>query len=171
MKNIMLLSFPRSGNTLMRTVLESAFDIKTYGYNHPIDLSPVLFQENGFIDYRNDVLIIKRHDTYKAENFQGLIFILRNKTEAIESHIEKELKNHHNMNIELKRAEYSDEYERLIDFYNTFRGAKILIHYDKLIKGEIRLNEIATLFGLGSTKEIDFNKTKEVARNIYKKVI
>ena len=123
MKQIILLSYPRSGNTWCRYIIETCFNIRTYGYDCNIDVAPVRFLLNGFALYRNDMCVIKRHNT--LENFRGdepLILILRNKEDAVQQH-----------SGELEWEKENKKYEKNIETYENWEGRKITISYDDLM--------------------------------------
>lgn len=167
MKQFYILSFPRSGNTLMRTIIEQVFNVKTIGYNSEIDMSPILYQHSGYRDYNNSHLGIKRHSWHNIEEGCPVIFIFRDFNEAINSHYEKEIKK----KPETDKDKFFKNCHDWI-FRNTIGACKNVIfgvNYDDLISGDVDVEMISDYIGLPIANEFDFEKCKEIAREIYKK--
>jgi hypothetical protein len=131
-----LLSYPRSGNHLVRFFIELLSEEPTLGCiennkDLPIYLNEfnedIPFNIKSTDDINNDSFIynnlyVKYHrcpDEIPTE----LIFILRNPIEALISN------NKYNYNEE----EYN-HYFTLIDYYNNFNGKKIIFFYENIIK-------------------------------------
>lgn len=169
MKQFYILSFPRSGNTLMRTIIEQVFNVKTIGYNSEIDMSPILYQHSGYRDYNNSHLGIKRHSWHNIEEGCPVIFILRDFNEAINSHYEKEIKKKPETDEdEFKKQCISWVYGNSVYIFR--RTEKIvLIQYDEIISGKIDISMLSDFIGIPQSNEFDFEKCKEIAREIYKK--
>lgn len=167
MKQFYILSFPRSGNTLMRTIIEQVFNVKTIGYNSEIDMSPMLYQHSGYRDYNNSHLGIKRHSWHNIEKGCPVIFILRDFNDAVTSHYEKEIKKKPETDKEIFFKNCMEWIcQNLMHAHNKHT---LFLNYDDLISGNINLQTISDFIGLPVANEFDFEKCKEIAREVYKK--
>jgi hypothetical protein len=147
MKQIILLSYPYSGNTWCRYIIERVFKIRTYGYESKIDLAPMLYLIIGFQRYRRGVCVLKRHNS--LEYFRGdepLIFLRRDKQDAISGQIKKR-----------EGEEY--EKEKMLwqineGLYSTWQGAKTMITYDELM-GDVPsvIHKISHLTGIAVSRD------------------
>lgn len=136
-----LLSYPRSGNHLVRFFIELLSEEPTLGCigntedteiylnefpeEIPFNIKPTHDINNDSSIYNNN-LYVKYHkcpDEIPTE----LIFILRNPIEALISH------NKYNYNEE----EYN-HYFNLINYYNNFNGKKIIFFYENIIKNNVQ---------------------------------
>lgn len=125
MKPFIILSYPRSGNTLCRFIIENYFNIRTYGYNSIIDISPLRYTLDGYRGFDLDWIGFKRHSEITDFGiYTPLIYIERKKEDAVDSHIRKEL------NVEDKEEEKWDKNKFIFDNHH---GKKIIIHYDDLV--------------------------------------
>lgn len=167
MKQFYILSFPRSGNTLMRTIIEQVFNVKTIGYNSEIDMSPILYQHSGYRDYNNSHLGIKRHSWHNIEESCPVIFILRDFNDAVTSHYEKEIKKKPETD---KDKFFKDCYDWIFqNEIGSYKRPVLILHYNELISGNINVDAISDFIGLPVANEFDFEKCKEIAREVYKK--
>lgn len=159
--DVLLLSYPRSGNTWIRYCIEFLTKQPTYGYSNDssatFDRNPIgNFVDIG-VDFKLSTVCIKRHH---ATNVLAdkLIFILRNYKEVILRH---RLNNVEDISLDLLKTsciseDMSHNYIQLIEFYDKFEGDKLLIYYEDIIsdireiarsillflgKGEIFLDE------------------------------
>ncbi len=131
-----LLSYPRSGNHLVRFFIELLTETKTngckenkkdipvYKNNYEIDIPFNIKDENnieGVIEY------YKYHvPPNKNELVNKLILVIRNPREV--------LLRHHNNKMVFTGAGYSfEEYFKSIDFYNKSECKKILFFYEDII--------------------------------------
>jgi hypothetical protein len=136
-----LLSFPRSGNTWIRYIVE-------FISKRPTSKAPVkrcgagFLEKNGVIstdlnlgvDISKKVILIKRHtltlnwDNWTKDNCR-LVLLVRNYKEAILRHASAINKNRDVKEIN----KHIVEYIHCLSSYDRFAGQKILIYYEDLI--------------------------------------
>lgn len=146
MKPFIILSYPRSGNTLMRYIIEKTFNVRTYGYNTKIDISPVLYQMEGYRGYDLDWIGYKRHN--EARDLRGdepLILILRDKQKAMDSHYQKESIRHEIGDINVWNIQQSADWEENAHIYERWKGRKAIIDFNDLITGHANIAAISYL--------------------------
>lgn len=125
MKPFIILSYPRSGNTLCRFIIENYFNIRTYGYNSIIDISPLRYTLDGYREFDLDWIGFKRHnEIIDFGIYTPLIYIERKKEDAVDSHTRKEL------NVESNEFEKWDKNKFI---YDNHHGKKIIINYEDLV--------------------------------------
>ena len=160
MEQVILLSYPRSGNTWCRYILEVCFAIRTFGYNSKIDIAPLLYTLNGFTQYRNDICVIKRHN--KIENFSGkekLILISRDKDTAIQRQRQDSNAPYHAENdlYELNNAEY-----------RKWEGSKMIIYYvDLLNHPEKVVSQLSDFLGIKAKPLGNVDSHRENSLKLY----
>ena len=132
MKNI-LLSYPRSGNHLVRFFIELLSEIPTYGCEG--------YQEDDKEIYKNvfpekvpfNISDFNKNDCYNkchappSQNFHSnkLILIMRNPKEVLLRH------NNYKLNIKGNWDSY-ETYYRNIDYYNNHKGKKLFLYYEDI---------------------------------------
>lgn len=154
----LLLSYPRSGNTWIRYIVEYLTKKPTIGYtikgSAPWDIKCLgSFIDLG-VDLDADNILVKRHAlNYLHEDVDKLILIIRNYKEAIVKHVGKPL----NINL-LAQANYMD----LIQYYDQFASDKVLIYYEDLIT-DVKpiLNQLLTLLEYDDSHVESFMKNLE----------
>lgn len=127
--NNILLSYPRSGNHLVRFFIELLSEIPTYGCigsNKDIEIYKNNFSENipfNITNFDKKDCYIKYHNP-PSENIHtnNLILIVRNPKEVLLRH------NNYKLNI----SDY-EIYFKNIDFYNNHKGKKLLLYYEDII--------------------------------------
>ena len=127
--NNILLSYPRSGNHLVRFFIELLTEIPTYGCigsNMDIEIYKNKFSENipfNITNFDKKDCYIKYHNP-SSENIHtnNLILIIRNPKEVLLRH------NNYKLNI----SDY-EIYFKNIDFYNNHKGKKLLLYYEDII--------------------------------------
>lgn len=103
MRHFIILSYPRSGNTWLRYIIERGFNIRTYGYLSKIDIAPLLYTEEGYRDYDEHWIGFKRHsETHHVPKDTPLIYVERNMDEAIT----RQLENHPEFDRENEREKW-----------------------------------------------------------------
>lgn len=133
MEKIYLLSYPRSGNTFTRYILESFTGYASRGYKTRIDSSNVINKKST----RSTGKIIKRHghlqsDIEEFENVKKedkLIFLIRNPLEAFIRHEPNKINNF----IKDQQIKDYEFFFNNLKIYNSFQGKKILLKYESLI--------------------------------------
>lgn len=146
-----LLSYPRSGNHMVRFFLELLSEQPTMGavnvrsnQINPSD-KPIYtnkFRENipfNISKYNSRECFHKHHQPpNKSNDIEQLIFIVRNPQEVLIRHSYNKL----NLNL------YQDYFD-LIDYYNNFKGEKLLLFYEDIFKDkEYLINEMYTFLKL-----------------------
>ena len=162
MKKNILLSYPRSGNHLCRFFIELLTELPTYGVHGskkdiPIyqNLFPKKIPFNIKEDINSDDCFHKYHIASSLD-CKILILIIRNPREVLLSH-----NGLNKLNINNNWASYNN-YFKLIDFYNNFKGKKLLLYYEDIITQKRKF--IYTLYNF---LKIDNPKKKEyVIKNI-----
>jgi hypothetical protein len=154
-----LLSYPRSGNHLVRFFIELLTETPTNGCSGnnkdiPIYLNKfpkeIPFNINKLHKYENNNIYQKYH-TPPEYIPNILIFIVRNPNEVL-------LRNSdYKMNIK-----WFDNYFSCIDYYNNFLGKKLLLFYEDIITDKITF--IKTLYEFLNIKYE--NKKNYVLENI-----
>jgi len=128
MKNI-LLSYPRSGNHLVRFFIELLSEIPTYGCKgniQDIEIYKNVFKEDvpfNISDFDEKNCYIKYHcPPPQYINSNNLILIIRNPREV--------LLRHNNFQFNINNY---DMYFKDIDYYNNHKGKKLLLYYEDII--------------------------------------
>ena len=132
MENI-LLSYPRSGNHLVRFFIELLSEIPTYGCKgnkKDIEIYKNIFPEKvpfNISDFDKKDCYIKYHCP-PPQNIRSnkLILIIRNPNEVLLRH------NNYKLNIKGRSHSY-ETYFKNIDYYNNFKKKKLLLYYEDII--------------------------------------
>lgn len=151
MENI-LLSYPRSGNHLVRFFIELLSEIPTYGCKgckHDIEIYKNVFPEKvpfNILDFDKKDCYHKYH-SLPSQNIisNKLILIIRNPNEV--------LLRHNNYKLNIKEDSY-ETYFKNIDYYNNHKGKKLLLYYEDIITN--KTNFINTLYEF-----LDINKLEK----------
>lgn len=133
MKNI-LLSYPRSGNHLVRFFIELLTEKPTFGCmenRKDVEIYKNKFSEYipfNIKEYNINDCFFKLHvpPRNNGEFNEKLIFIIRNPREVL-------LRNN---NYKLFFNSY-DVYFKNIDYYDNFKGKKILLYYEDMITNKV----------------------------------
>ncbi len=145
-----ILSFPRSGNTLTRFIVEYLTCRPTQGCignptgDRPLCESKFTGDKNPLEHVKGSCLFKKSHGLY---DFAGnepttIIFIIRNFKEVIVRHCSGTNPDKNTFNIEYYQAQIK-QYMELIRIYNNSKCPKICIYYEDLL--EKPLDVITTL--------------------------
>jgi len=135
-----IISYPRSGNTAFRYLIELLTGMPTNGLCHQrglnIEKDPLqmpLLHKGTIKEY--DLYGEKEFITFKQHDFDGVntddfvFFIARDPIEAIIRH------NEASRGLELEKMyQYIDDWIQLYKQYEAFPGNKMLIKYSELIK-------------------------------------
>jgi len=163
MENI-LLSYPRSGNHLVRFFIELLSEIPTYGCKgnkKDIEIYKNVFPETvpfNISTFDKKDCYIKYHIP-PSQNIRSnkLILIIRNPKEALLRH------NNCTLNI-IGRWDSYETYFKNIDYYNNHTGKKLLLYYEDIITN--KRNFINTLYDFLDVNNIE--KKNYVLSNIDK---
>jgi hypothetical protein len=160
-----LLSFPRSGNHLVRFFIElltekptlgitiNDKDIPIYQNTFPED---VPFNIKELSSYNKDELYVKWHQVPKT-NPETLIFIVRNPREV--------LLRHHDYKFVNSGWCCYDSYFRSVEYFENFKGKKICFYYeDIIIDKQNFIEELYTFLGCEneSKKEYVLNNIEKL---------
>jgi hypothetical protein len=159
-----LLSYPRSGNHLVRFFIELLSETPTLGCKD--NIKDVSIYQNSFLenlpfnitslnDYKLNNLFVKYHFP-PEEISEEIIFIVRNPKEV--------LLRHNNYKLKLNGWDGFNSYFNSIEYYNNFKGKKILFFYEDIITNKVEFIIKLCLF-LNNVKE---EKKNYVINNIDK---
>lgn len=160
MENI-LLSYPRSGNHLVRFFIELLSETPTFGCKgneRDIEIYKNIYPEEvpfNISDFNKMDCYFKYHSPPKNKNFRPnkLILIIRNPKEVLLRASNYKINN------------YSfNTYYRNIDYYNNHKGEKLLLYYEDITTN--RQNFINSLYDFLEVNNIE--KKKYVLSNIDK---
>lgn len=165
MNKRVLLSYPRSGNHLVRFFIELLSEKPTSGClasKTDIELYKNKYDEHVPFNIVNktDFIFYKEHTITDLNKFIGtpsfLLFIVRNPREVLLRHSNNQIK-----------KEMFDVYFDLIDYYENFQGPKHVLYYEDLINNKkeflLELTELLEQF-----TEIKEEKKNYVLSNIDK---
>jgi len=157
--NKYIISYPRSGNTLFRAILE-------YHSKQPTDgtcdnpkhknrlMKPIIYKtRTNFIAYKSHIW-----DVVKPED--KIYFIIRDYKECIIRHNQK----HRGISFALFKKQtlgLNNDYMALLNSYHLHPGKKHIIYYEDLIKGNLK--ELSYLL----KSEHDFNIVRQIGLNAY----
>lgn len=126
---IYLLSYPHSGNTWVRYCLEFITQQPTHGHR----IFCISQRKKNFLNVNLNAtpVAIKRHEIIDNEITleDNLILILRHPTKCIKFNVE-------NVELELKK------YYSLIEFYENFKGNKLILNFNDLFTDLKWLNNL-----------------------------
>lgn len=146
---ILLASYPRSGNTWVRYIVECISGRPTVGDYHRKD-TPIYKRLPIQITDRTPILQ-KSHQIPDKVN-DALIIIVRDYKEAILRHLEQKQQD---------LAANIDNYLELLARFDRYTGRKLLIYYEDLIK-----TPKTEILKLSRFLELSKEKTDEFIRNI-----
>lgn len=157
MENI-LLSYPRSGNHLVRFFIELLSEIPTYGCNGvkgDIEIYRNVFPEKvpfNISEFDKKDCYIKYHvPPSQNNNINKLILIIRNPREVLLRHNMRKRVSF--LNIKGEWDSY-ETYFNNIDLYNNHKGKKLLLYYEDIITNKKEF--VNTLYNF-----LDINKPKK----------
>lgn len=137
MRDVYLLSYPRSGNFWTRYIIEFISKRPTQGYDSELD-GPIGARHNLGVDLSAKPIVIKSHAEVGGPD-DGIIMILRDYKEAITRHAKssnlktpQEQKEHFIQETQGSSNQGVD-YISIIETYDKFPGNKMFIYYEDLI--------------------------------------
>lgn len=151
-KPALILSYPRSSNTWVRYCLEAltkrptlGVDVQTAKIGKPLHLNI-----SGLKVDNNTPITIKSHDTKRVKGkFDGLILLVRNYKEVIIRHGEGRKVDIGLLNRATSNNEASSNYIELLQYYDAYKGAKLLLYYEDIISNlEPELVKLMEFFGV-----------------------
>jgi len=136
---IVITSFPRSGNSLVRFIIESVTGRPTLGDGTPeyreVHDRPIHTYIDG-MDISGEPVAIKRHFPKDlAEVGESLILVLRDYKECIPSH-KSDIWNMQELNNEQLDDIFApaiEHYVSLVDAFDGWEGRKLLVYYRDLV--------------------------------------
>ena len=141
-----LLSYPRSGNHLVRYLLESAFqapslgasDSEYYIFPRGIRDFPLFVRLPDINVINRTPIAVKRHLLKESDNFDKLVLLVRDPVEAILSHLRKETEENFNSRSEGEVTRYvsvlkswrlfSPEARFLVEFESVISESRDQVH-------------------------------------------
>ena len=133
-----ILSYPRCGNHLVRFFIELLSELPTFG--HKFTKQDVEIYKNKFdkkipfniSKYNKDECYQKFHNApTHIKNINKLIFIVRNPKEVLLN------MNKYKLNIEGNWYSFQRYFDD-IDYYNNFKGEKLLLFYEDILTDKIK---------------------------------
>lgn len=135
-----LISYPRSGNTFMRYIIEFMSGMKSLDLMAEESNQHISREQSPLLHPNAQTIIGKRHDWNTVTEDDSVIFVLRNYKEAfIRNNIGKRV-----LTTQLfKKANDGSDggYIGLLKRYDEFTGKKMLIYYEDLINPEAYISE------------------------------
>lgn len=165
-KENIILSYPRSGNHLVRFFIELLSEMPTYGCKgnkYDIEIYKNIFQEEVPFNINISKLDINncyfKYHSPPSKNIScdKLILIVRNPKEVLLRH------NNYKLNINGKWDSFETFFKN-IDYYNNYKGKKLLLYYEDIIIN--KTNFIKTLYEFLNVNNIE--KKNYVLSNIDK---
>ncbi len=157
-----LLSYPRSGNHLVRFFIELLTETKTNGckgnrsgkdipvYKNKYEFD-VPFNINEEKTNENIIEFYKYHNGFEIKDpINKLILILRNPREVL-------LRHHNNKMVFTNKLDSFDKYFKSIDFYKKSKCDKILFFYEDIITDKIKfINELYTFLECDNQSKLNY---------------
>ena len=155
-----LISYPRSGNTMTRYLIELMTHKPTNGLcgkpNAKDNLQQPLIYKTS-----NDFVLHKRHDFRKVLPEDMVIFIIRDPLEAIIRHNERP------RGIAMEQMyRYIDGWYFLLNGYDQHKGNKMCLYYEEVQK--IAAKESRAIYRGAESRGPDWHKSKLGADNVGK---
>ena len=165
-----LVSYNRSGNTWVRYILEYLTHQPTWGHEK-FSISERMGQKSTITLTSDEPIVIKRHEIIPDEITENdkVVFLLRDYHECIWN----------SMNCKWEKFEPEFiKYLNLVKFFHEFKGKKIIIRYEDLIKNpKTWISTILIFLGLDPFEVIfgdefnnfldDYDKHRESCFSIY----
>lgn len=145
MSKTYIISYPRSGNTLVRTIIEYITGRPTNGLCGKPDPKDVL-QKPIIHKDSTDYIAHKRHDFNGVTPEDEVIFILRDYKEAIIRHNEAPRGLPTIEQFESYTAGTQGDYIGLLRAFHKHSGYKCLVSYEELKEGEFFPDLISNLY-------------------------
>lgn len=169
-----LVSYPRSGNHLVRTICEYITQLPSLGVNDHFDIAISKRTKSLHFDIKNeDIYCVKKchianieiKNEEKNDANKKMILILRHPFECILSELSKRI-NHLSLDWLISNNGYYinqefEIYKENIKYYLEWQGPKLLIFYEELVNSE-NVDQIIKFFDVENKKiDFDWEKIKE----------
>ena len=130
-----LLSYPRSGNHLVRFFIELLSEIPTFGCDENIHDVPIyknVFPKTIPFNIGNFAVdeIYRKFHTFPDKYVKKLLFIVRNPREVLLRHL--------NYKFQLEGWCGYDSYFESVDYYNNFNGEKHIFFYEDICNDKVK---------------------------------
>ena len=158
MKTVLLFSYPRSGNTWLRYVIEVLTGRPSLGTPDNLPNDPPIGQRfDGLsVDLDATPSALKRHERYHLEagdEHRPLMVVVRNYKECIVRH--RHFLEEHNDPFTFERE--SDLYMAPIAYFDGHRPEKLLLYYEDLIENPaVSITRLAQWLGVPERARLDF---------------
>jgi len=169
-----LLSFPRSGNTFMRYIIERIYRIKTFGLSEKTAGPLIQYIEPNF-EYIEGIEVMKRHNI--TDETGGLIYLERPKKEVVKRYLLSYNYTDKKVNKIRSKREYSipaieafNAWDNCRNDFLNWPGPKCAIDYQMIIKDISVINDILfRTFGFQETglDEFILNMKDHIAKSLY----
>jgi hypothetical protein len=148
MSRYFLYSYPRSGNTWLRYIIEKLTEYRTKGYNSNVGFEQGILKKTG-----SDKIVHKRHGLPSDERIgkgindtkDKLILIVRDYKNVIVRHNINKISNIDNIFYSQTTGNNTNglDYIYLLKMYQQWNESnRFLIYYEDLLKGDEKLNSI-----------------------------
>ena len=163
-----LLSYPRSGNHLVRFLLESTFlapslgasDSEHYVLPRGLHDLPLFLRVKGIKPSTNQPIVTKRHVLKPADNFKRIVLLVRDPVEAILSHLQGVPDKDFNLRSEAETNQYV---EVLKSWQNFSPHDRFLIEFESVLAG--RREEVRALAKFLGAQGAKLNLLDTAVRN------
>ena len=146
-----LISYPRSGNTMTRYLIELMTKKPSNGICGEVNAGDIL--QKPLLHKGIDYAINKRHDFNGVTDNDFVLFVVRDYIEATIRHNEKP------RGLKLENMfKYIDSWFSLLDEYDKFKGNKMLFYYDEIKK--VSKQESKEIYPDAQSNNKDFHKSK-----------
>lgn len=157
-----LLSYPRSGNHMVRFFIELLSEKPTFGCKSNMeDVEIYKNKFNHIIPFNikineidNSQCFYKFHSPIKSNNSSMLLFVIRNPREVLLRH------SNFNMNFITNTGGYNSSYEvyfQNIDYFINYQGTKKLFYYEDIMNNKSEfIRELYTYLELNNETKLQY---------------
>lgn len=158
-----IISYPRSGNHLIRFFVELLSELPTHGCignKKDVPIYTNIFKNDIPFNIKNsdEYIYFKSHFTKNHFKIKDLIFIVRNPLECISKH----------SNYDKKRIINDLLYFNLIEQYECHKGKKILFFYEDILNNKEKfINDLYNFLEINNKNKLDYvlNNLEELWHN------
>ncbi len=176
-KKNLILSIPRSGNHIIRTLIEYFTELPTAGLIGVENDGPIytrtklelkIKNKNKFIYYKqHDFILNEEHYVNKHDEINELIFLIRN---PLEIFIREDNFNNNNKEVIPYKNQFKEVYFNNIDFYEKFEGNKLLLYYEDIIQDKKEtINKVYHFLGINNQEKL--NNVLDNINTIYEETL
>lgn len=158
-----LLSYPRSGNTWARYIIEVLTGKPSKGYDSKND-RPIGQRVDLGIDTKAEPVVEKSHKIHAGHKYNKLIVLVRNYKDCMIRHggaepgrIPLEKKVRHKFDTETQGRQARVDYIEILQDYDAYEGEKLLVYYEDLLEyPKHEILRIAQFFGVPESRVDEF---------------